>query len=156
MPIRPVVLYISLKYKDDSLRLCIIIRKRIIRYLRWKYDGGTRNRRRSSCAAVWNEPLHNHGWCSVDDASAVVLMEKRWQRQPPPLEQCSWLNPWCLKTPWWFDPPFYLNWVKTLCVCQESANEMVWEWGDLKPGGQNLIFILFFRALTIKMTSFWV
>jgi hypothetical protein len=30
---------------------------------------------------------------TVDDASAVVLMEKRWQRQPPPLEQCSWLNP---------------------------------------------------------------
>jgi hypothetical protein len=33
--------------------------------------GGTRNRRWNSHAAVWNEPLHDHDWRSVDDTCHV-------------------------------------------------------------------------------------
>jgi hypothetical protein len=97
-----------------------MLRKRVIRtrYLQQKYDGGIHNRCQSSRAASWDKPLHDHDWCSIDDASAVVLMMKWRQLRPPPLTQYSWLHPW---RPWWFDPLFCLIWIKTLCVCQENC-----------------------------------
>jgi hypothetical protein len=70
--------------------MCIMLRKRLLRiwYIRRKYDRGRQNRHRSSRDADSNEPLHDHGCRSVNDASTVVLMKDR----PPPLRACSSLS----------------------------------------------------------------
>jgi hypothetical protein len=136
-PIQSAASYLSLKYEDVSLSLCIMLRKRILHiwYLRRKYDAGTHNRRRTSRVTAWNEPPHDHDWYSIDDTSIIMLMKKQLQRRPPPFEECSWLHPWCPKTPWWFDHLFHLSSMKILCVCQESENELIWEWLKLKLCG---------------------
>jgi hypothetical protein len=133
---------LSVKYGDISLSLCIMLRKRVlcIRYLQQKYDGGKNNRHRSSHVVASNESLHDHGWRSINNASVMVSMKNRYENapfhlSPPPLGECTWLDSWRPKTLWWFEPPFHLNSMKTMCLCKESGNELIWEWLKLKLWG---------------------
>jgi hypothetical protein len=148
--------HVSVKYRHVSLSLCIMLRNRLlrIRYLRRKYEGDRHNHRRSSCDAASNKPLHDHGWCGVNNASAVALM---MNLSPPPW---AWqlLLPWHMTKHWRSDPQYHhLSLMKTLCVWREWK----WMWNELNSwsGGiyrwTGMEFIFFeknqgFWAQTIK------
>jgi hypothetical protein len=157
-PIWSVASWLSVKYEDILLSLCIMLRKKFSAY--GTSDGnmmGAHNRRWSSHAAASNEPLHDHGWRSVNGTSTVVSKKNC----PPPLWEWSWLVPWRPKTPWRFDPLFYLSAMKILYVCQKSRNELVWKWLELKPlrifirwwWTQFEFFMIFFKSFGLKQSK---
>jgi hypothetical protein len=116
------------KYGELSLRLCIMPRKILLHiwYIRLKYDRVRHNCSRSSRDAVSNEPLHDHGWCSVDDALVMVPVKNL----SPLLRECSSLPPWQS------DPSrHHLSSMMTMCVYQESENDLQWVWNKLKSWG---------------------
>jgi hypothetical protein len=126
--------------------------------------GGTHNHHRNNPAATWNEPLHDHGWHSVDDALTVMLTKKRRQPRPSPLAQCSWLHTWWPKTP--CDLILHIAWVGwRYCVCAKRV-EMSWYESDLSSnhvtiyrvvGDKNWIFREksdFLESSRSKMASF--